>query len=401
MRAEIVTQADECAGAASELLAGPAVGHFYANQIVEYAQQLRSWAARLPVELPSVRNEIHDFEFSRKSGPRLTDDVSETLRAARDAASARWSAIKKTLFGERLKNRFALFSLEEWTAGLKKTAPYLRTLAELLAEFQAAHTVRKRRMNVLDFSDLERMAHELLTDRDDPTQSSATARAVRRQFAHVLVDEFQDINPIQQAIIERVSRCADDSEAGNLFTVGDVKQSIYRFRLAEPRLFTDRLKRCLEKAIFLQSNFRSRKEILDGVNLVFRHLMRADTGDVLFDSAAELTAARTFERELRHEPVEVHLLERAAGETENDDGTEADETSRNDPALWTPIEREACFIGSKIREWAGTERFQSLGRPLRYKDIVVLLRATRVNAEQVSTRLTAKGNPAFAEAGGS
>ena len=476
LRTELERQAEHCAQLVESLQAGDPTGYFYADRIREYEDAVRGWAAMLasgqgrdaaeslrasnkmwhsgpPLCAPAgggwtthtflleplrqfddVRQRIAEFEFSKVRGPALKNPDPAT-KAARDAASNLYSKqVKERLFKKRLKSRFALFTVEEWIAGLRQTAPYVAALVDVVAAFQEAYARRKRRLNVLDFADLERFAFDLLRVRpetpspspllqrgrgviggtlrpadDSPTPSDA-ARALHQRFAHVLVDEFQDINPIQQAILRFVSRETDPTRPGNLFVVGDVKQSIYRFRLAEPALFTERLRRFSAgddgKAIYLQSNFRSRSEILDAVNGVFRQLMREGLGDLVYDKAAELHAGRVVAPALPRQPVELHVLEQlwrpASDDEENgEEPSEAGIADASDPARWTSIEREAFLIGSHIRRWTESGEPPTEGRPLRYRDIAVLLRATKINAERMAAMLTAMRIPAYAEVGGS
>ncbi|MGB2987222.1 MAG: UvrD-helicase domain-containing protein, partial [Phycisphaerae bacterium] len=414
LKTELRFQAEHCDQTAAELEAGDPVGHFYASQIRAYANQLRAFSAMLEqsdrealAPFETVRRQIAEFEFGKARGPGLSQDVDPVVRAARDAASAQLTDVKKRLFDERLKKRFALFSSEELVAGLKQIAPYVATIANLVLAFRDAYARKKRDLNVLDFADLERFAYDLLRSDDDPNRPSDVARTLHRRFAHVLVDEFQDINPIQQAILRLVSREGDPDRANNLFVVGDVKQSIYRFRLAEPSVFAERVRRCRDDtvddvAISLQSNFRSRREILDAVNEVFRRLMREGCSSIVYDSEAELRPGREVDPSKPHEPVELHLLERSwKNGLQDDDAVERGVADLSDPARWTPIEREAYLIGSRIRAWKDSGNLTPDSGSLRYRNIVVLLRAARINAERVAAMLSSMGIPAYADVGGS
>ena len=435
LKTELDRQLEHCEQTASAVEAGHPGGHFYASQIRNYSEQLRTWAgtlggncsgarttdsgAKVGMETPpeirealarfeNVRRQIADFTFSKARGPRLPKDAEPASRAARDAASAQLSeVIKKRLFGERLKRRFGLFSIEESVECLKRTAPYVAAVAGLTLAFRSAYQQKKRGLGILDFADLERLAFELLHGEDGPQRPSDVVRVLHRRFAHVLVDEFQDINPIQQAIIELVSRESDPDRPDNLFVVGDVKQSIYRFRLAEPSIFTERLTRFREKtcngvAVSLQSNFRSRSEILQAVNAVFRQLMREGCSDIVYDAEAELRPGRDLARGSPHHPVELHLLERSWRQDVGDDQEpERGVVDFTDPARWTPIEREAFLIGSRIRAFMESGGLRLDGEPLRYRDIAVLLRATKINAEHMAAMLSSMGIPAYAEVGGS
>jgi ATP-dependent helicase/nuclease subunit A len=418
LETELWRQFEHCEQTAAMLGAAHPIGHFYAGQIRRYAGQLRQLheilvgADGLPTSdaleaFETVRRRIAEFEFDKTRAPNLPKECDPAIREARDAASKQLSHVKEALFRDRLKKRFGLFSVDEWIAGVKKTAPYVAAMVSLIPAFREAYARRKRELNVLDFADLERLAFDLLRERGEPSGPSEVALTLQRRFAYVLVDEFQDINPLQQAILELVSRESDPQRVNNLFVVGDVKQSIYRFRLAEPSLFTARLNRFRGgadggAALALQSNFRSRPEILEAVNLVFRQLAREGCGGMVYDSEAELRLGRQIDPTHPPQPVEVHLLERRwTDENQENDAPEASPSKLPDPAQWEAIEREAYLIGSCIRNWRESGRIIAPGKPLCYRDVVVLLRAARFNAERVAVILAAMGIPAYADVGGS
>ncbi len=431
LRTELDRQVEHCGQTTARLEASDPVGHFYASQIHAYAEQLRGWAALLDepsddsqhegshqsgdpdmepalARFDAVRQQIAEFEFDKARSPRLPKEADSRLKAQRDTARGELKAVKERLFAKRLRSRFGLFSVEELIAGLKRVAPYMATIVDLVSAFREAYARRKRELGVLDFADLERFAFDLLSSDDGLGNPSDVARTLHRRFAHVLVDEFQDINPIQQAIIELASRESAPDQPGNLFVVGDVKQSIYRFRLAEPAIFTDRLGRFRRSshdgvAISLQSNFRSRPEILEAVNMIFGQLMREGCGDIVYDAEAELHAGRDVDPHAAHQPVELHLLERSWKDDGRDDETEVERgvVDLSDPTHWAPIEREAFWIGSQILEWMKSGCETTDGQALRHRDIAILLRAARINAERMAAMLTSMGIPTYADVGGS
>jgi len=372
-----------------------------------------------------VRELIEAYELKRPYGARRSKNDDEPTQAALDWAIRVFDEIKKSLFEKRLLRRFALFTSAEWLEGLERTAPYVATIVDLVQAYRSDYAARKRELDVLDFADLERFAYDLLSGgvggavwRSPPAgdgRCSAVARAMQKRFAHVLVDEFQDINPLQAEIIRLVSRESDPKQPGNLFVVGDVKQSIYRFRLAEPDVFVDRWRRLRDDAeaggaIPLQKNFRSRPEVLDAVNLVFSQLMRPGIGPVVYDEHAFLHPGREVHNDAERCPVEFHLLERnldAPDERGDRDPSQAqtlDDEPRPfdpaDPARWNSIQREAYLIGTRIRALTADGAAGRGAAPLNYGDMAVLLRSTKVNASQVASTLNAMGIPAHADAGG-
>lgn len=424
LQRELGLQAEHGDAAVALIECGDPIGHAYGVPVRAYVERLRQWSNGLPADLLAVRvggidkvlaqfevirQQIRDYAFEKASGPRLGKGTDARTLTARDAARDIHNDVKKRLFSERLVKRYAHFSVAEMIDARGRTAPYVTTLVELENEFRSAYVERKRQLDVLDFNDLERYAFDLLRT-PDTGEPSLLARTMHRRFAHVLVDEFQDINPLQQAIIRLVSRESDIALRDNLFVVGDVKQSIYRFRLAEPALFLHRLHSSREtgdagEAVALQQNFRSRPEIIDFTNVIFRQLMPEGAGDIVYDAESELRAGRRIEKDTPAETVEVHLLERqwpgASHDDTDADTTEHGTTAGTDPSRWTPIEREAYVIGSRIRELISPHSSDhGVDRPT-YRDIAVLLRASKINAERMAGILAAMGIPAYADVGGS
>ena len=452
---ELVWQQEFCAQRADELAAGDPAGHAHAEGIREYAEKLNQWQQQLPpgntdpsAALPQYQkllDELAAYKLKSLRAPKLTDDAPAAAHAARDHAKRIWDQVRK-LWSERLAKPFGAGSTEAWLAGLATVAPYTDTIAKLVTAFSDAYREAKRRQDVMDFADQERLAYELLTVDGDPQRPSELARQLQKRFAHVLVDEFQDISPIQEAIIRLASREADPKRPNNLFVVGDVKQSIYRFRLAEPSIFLERLARfrvaggakseaggasaacstrtsarvetrgsgradsgqansgqvdSFGRAIPLQQNFRSRPEILDAVNYLFERLMRPELGAITYDVDARLKHPDPENPPKGHYPVELHVLPRQVqtGTGEDEPEGETPSSPQDDPALWETIDREAYLIAQRIHTLRAEVEQQ--GTELDYRDVVVLLRAASFNAERVVAGLTAQGIPAYTQTGGS
>lgn len=313
-------------------------------------------------------------------------------------------------FKKRVQEGVALFTTEELLDGLKRTTPYAKTLLALVESFRNGYAERKRVENVLDFADLERLALRVLVGDGNEGRSGGAeteaAREARRRFRHVLVDEFQDINPVQAAIIAAASR--EDRASGNLFVVGDVKQSIYRFRLAEPAIFLERAKAlgalgdggCV---VPLQHNFRSSSKVIEFVNLVFEVLWRPGGGLIDYDEAACLRHAREERPEWSAPAVEVHLIPRQPvdeGAFEDEPPESPEAGGREDPSQWSAIEREANLIAARILRLTAGGAVRRDGAPLGFADFAVLVRAARVNARLIERMLTRRGIPAYADAGG-
>lgn len=330
---------------------------------------------------------------------------------------------KKSLI--RLKEELFLRPLGEQLEELKLLSPSMHILVELVREFAGRYSSVKREKGLADFSDLEHYALEILKNPGSSPESLLPSEAsldCRRRYAEVLVDEYQDINQVQEIILKLVSRPAPE---GNLFMVGDVKQSIYRFRLAEPELFQEKRReyttiagesRCIE----LSHNFRSRREILAGVNFLFGQLMDEEVGEVNYDEKTRLVAGAFYPP--GEVPVELIVIHRPATEeaaaegavgkdlppsiSALDEGEKEGETPEDDLEELDKASLEGRFIARKIKEITGEGSKSSLKvfdaekgetRPLSYRDIVILLRSAKNWAPAILEELRSQGIPAYVE----
>ena len=177
---------------------------------------------------------------------------------------------------------------------MNQTYPHGRMLLCVLRRFKDIYGSHKAEKNVLDFNDIEHHAIEILKNKE-------VAKEVREKYRYIFIDEYQDSNYLQEAIISRIKG------ENNLFMVGDIKQSIYRFRLAEPAIFRDTYRQYskeqeLSRKIDLNENFRSKAGIIDGINGIFRHVMED------YDDEAALYEGNPQERDI-HYPVELHIVD--------------------------------------------------------------------------------------------
>jgi ATP-dependent helicase/nuclease subunit A len=260
----------------------------------------------------------------------------------------------------------------------------MRCLLDLTQQFQTEYSRAKTEMGAVDYNDLEQLSLRLLWNGNNPTN---VAREWREKFRLVFVDEFQDINSAQEAIIYALSN-------DNRFLVGDIKQSIYRFRLADPRIFLkyheDWRKQSDGKVIPLSDNFRSHEAILNFVNALFGVIMKKELGDVSYDAEACLQFGAREERpHLAANPEEqppVELLLRRNG---GNDDTEETEPSNE---TFSEAEREAQLIAARLKE------LQAQGNP--WSDMVVLMRSPRPKVETYVKEFTRMGVPLVATRGG-
>jgi len=372
------------------------------------------------------REAVETVAFGRLKpcrGDQYDPGLQEQVKALRDAA-------KKTV--GKLSGDWLARSPERCAEEMRRLAPDMEAIAELVIEFDALYERAKREKGLLDFGDLEHYALRILRDPSSAPgreMPSAAALAYRNRFEEIYLDEYQDTNEVQEAIVSLIAR----SDPGNVFMVGDVKQSIYRFRLAEPGLFMGKYKSyalwepdapepALHAAglrIDLSRNFRSRGEILEAVNHVFRLIMREPVGEMDYDRRAELVYGGGYPDESRKDgaqsPWEVELTvidaaQPAAGEaaeTPEDDGGE-EENAADEAEELEAAQAEARWIAAEIRRLMGAgdaggasfavwDGQSKIYRPPQYRDMVILLRATSAQAAVYLEELKAAGIPAYAD----
>ena len=273
---------------------------------------------------------------------------------------------------------------EKLLGDMRTTAPAMRALIELTLRFDRAYAAEKRRRAEVDFADLEHLTAQLLTNEDgSPTE---LARETSQRFCEIMVDEYQDVNRVQDDIFRALSKNGE-----NLFMVGDVKQSIYRFRLADPLIFTEKYEKYafLSDAaenepvkIMLQENFRSRREVIDGINGVFTACMSKKLGDIDYDENALLRCGGVYD-DAGLSP-ELILIDVKGDEDDLRDKTE----------------KEAAVVAEKIRELMAAGITVS-GRGLGYGDIALLMRSANSVGETYRRELILRGIPVAAGQGGS
>lgn len=376
--------------------------------------QLRTeWIERLR----SVRGETAALDLSFKALQTLPDeaDHASATTAVNAIVSAdipeNWPRGSKGKFRDPLKGFFdeAAFLGALLPAGdtdpLAQDWNWARgsmlALLTLVREFAAEFAARKREFGGVDFTDLEQCALRLLRD-------PAIAAEWQSRLAHVFVDEYQDINAAQDAILTALSRPGND---GNRFLVGDVKQSIYRFRLANPHIFqsyesswraNDEVKGVSTQpgqALSLTENFRSREAILDFVNPLFATLMRADIGGVQYEPLEfgipqhRSSLANTAPR------VEFHLIARPASDPVDEDAEDdATEAGKSAPPDLLSVEREARLIARRFLEYHRTgqqvwDKDENCFRAVKWSDMAVLLRSPSGRAEAFAKEFSRAGIP--------
>lgn len=262
-----------------------------------------------------------------------------------------------------VKNEYFMRSTEDLKQDMRKLVPRVQYLIRVVKDIIETFGQKKRNRNVLDFSDYEQFALQILTD--EQGNPSSIAKDYRRQFEEILIDEYQDTNQVQEAIISKIKR--GDESNGNLFMVGDVKQSIYKFRQADPTLFMGKYNR-FEKdndgtglRIDLSKNFRSRQEVLYTTNYLFNHMMDKEVGEIDYDADARLYYGATKYSQKRM-PLELHALMKSEYASLDKDKKE----------------QEAYYIVEQVKHILEEQEVYDMktGRHRKpsYKDIVILSR---------------------------
>ena len=281
-------------------------------------------------------------------------------------------------------------SLEEILLSLQNQKPYVETLVLLAKDYLDKRQTRLEKINAWNFSDIEHFALEILKDK---TTKEATSVAIelRDFFAEIMVDEYQDSNYLQEEILRTITK--EEGGRHNYFMVGDVKQSIYRFRQARPEIFSEKyeaftLEDSLQQKIELDNNFRSRKQVLDTTNEIFLELMTPEIGNVAYDHRVSLKNGATYPNPDGKEFTTELLI-----------GTK-DKELLQESEIEDKSELEAVMIANRISElmkdFMVYDRNLDAQRKINYSDIVILLRAS-TNASTFVDVLSARGIPTYAE----
>lgn len=327
--------------------------------------------------------------LSRKKDEEVSDEKREQVKLLRDQIKKGIASLQEQYFYQSPQEM-----LEELKAG-KVSAQMLLMLA---SEFGLRFTEKKRERNLLDFSDLEHLALQILVKKENGNVvPGEAALAFSKQFEEIMIDEYQDSNMVQELILTSISRCSMGQN--NLFMVGDVKQSIYRFRLACPELFMEKYDTYTtedseNQKIELHKNFRSRKEVLFDVNFIFRKIMHRNLGNVEYDDNAALYAGIEFPKLVTN--VETDDLTAAKSPLSGSEILLFDADSVTET---NAREAEARMIGGQIKAIVGRELVYDKEsrhyRKAEYRDIVILLRSLSGWSEEFLAVLSDMGIPAY------
>lgn len=387
----------------------------------------------------TISKALEQFTFSRLAAIRGKN--GEVDPEKKTIVSDCRSRVKKAV--EKLKGEYLFASPEQMLADLEAGKDRILELLELAQEFGRRFRAKKKEKNVVDFHDLEHFALEILMEPEaESSEAEETSDAeetgqmqgknawtvrvpgtvadeLAAQYDEILVDEYQDSNLVQETLIQCIS--GERFGRPNVFMVGDVKQSIYKFRLARPELFLEKYstytsEESTHQKIELHQNFRSRDHVLESINAIFYRIMTEKLGNISYTEEAALHPGAVFEErdgldELETELLLVDLSAQPQKEPEHPaDGNKAEGSKVESPELddeaadYTARELEARMIAGKIREMTDKERGitiwdKELGayRRAQYGDIVILLRSVSGWAEEFIEVLATQGIPAVAE----
>lgn len=291
---------------------------------------------------------------------------------------------------------------EETLKDMKVCRPAMGVLSELVLQFAKQYEEQKRACNMIDFSDMEQYALKILAEkRDGQFIATDVAREYQKKYSEIMIDEYQDSNLIQEAILTSVSTVSEGRN--NIFMVGDVKQSIYRFRLSRPELFMEKFhsystRESDRQRIDLHKNFRSRREVLDSVNYIFGQIMAPTLGGIRYDDEAALYPGADFDScgEEGQNRTEVLLVEADVSSYEDADAIKKTEKA----TIPTDRELEAKAIAGRIRALLDSHvvKDKKTGeyRRTKYSDIVILTRSVRGFSDIFSAVLNQEGIPTYA-----
>ena len=358
---------------------------------------LRDWdkSAKLMTELKNL---------TWKSDSKITNDLIDEAKNLRDEI--------KDDFKSNTKPLMTCLS-EEAIDDISYMYQILTKLKNLIIEFSEKFYQKKREKNIMDFSDMEHLALKILIKKDENGKIIKTeiAKKYEEKFEEIAIDEYQDSNLVQEYILNSVSK------GNNIFMVGDVKQSIYKFRQARPQLFSEKYEKYelepepgQDRKIQLFKNFRSRKNILDFTNLIFENIMSKDLGEINYNKEEYLNLGATYQEiENQNLNTEIEIIDL---KEENDIWKNDEEPKEEEPQEQVEdLVLEARFVATKIKQLIdskyqvtckkvenGEQKLAT--RDVQYKDIAILLRSVKGIANIYEKEISELGIPVYTESSG-
>jgi ATP-dependent helicase/nuclease subunit A len=347
---------------------------------------------------------LANFTFARLSSKKeegVSEEKKNQVKLLRDE-------IKKAI--NDLKKNYFFQSLEEMVEDIHAMQGPMETLINLTMDFSNAYAKKKSDKNIVDFNDLEHFALNILVQKaGDDVKPTHAADELSEHYYEILIDEYQDSNLVQETILNSIS--GERNGRPNLFMVGDVKQSIYRFRLARPEIFMGKydtydLADSLYQRIDLHKNFRSRAVVLNSINYIFEQIMTKKLGNILYDHQVALYPGADYDEELADvsKDTEILLVDVEPNQSEDTFSDSPHEEMSPEDEEYTTQEIEAKAIAKRIKELTDettgimvfNKKKQSYQRAVS-GDIVILLRTMSNWAETFSDTLAAEGILAHTE----
>lgn len=323
---------------------------------------------------------LSDIKYDRLASSRGFEGDPDKLELVKSLREQAKDVVKK------LCKQYFFCSPEMMIEQLERTEPMLEEVVRLTKQFADEFAAAKRRKNLVDFHDVEHFALQILVD-EETEKAKKTAEEFRDTFEEIMIDEYQDSNEVQETLLRSISR--EERGENNIFMVGDVKQSIYRFRLARPELFMKKydsysLEESTTQRIDLHKNFRSREEVLTCTNDIFYKIMVRSLGNVEYDAEAALYPGASY-------PVSADFTPEILLAGSNDELLE--DTDFSDKKTL-----EAKIVAEEIRHLMKTQPVTDKAtgelRAARYSDIVILLRSLSGWADSLVEVLNGNGIPA-------
>lgn len=323
---------------------------------------------------------LSDIKYDRLASSRGFEGDPDKLELVKSLREQAKDVVKK------LCKQYFFCSPEMMIEQLERTEPMLEEVVRLTKQFADEFAAAKRRKNLVDFHDVEHFALQILVD-EETEKAKKTAEEFRDTFEEIMIDEYQDSNEVQETLLRSISR--EERGENNIFMVGDVKQSIYRFRLARPELFMKKydsysLEESTTQRIDLHKNFRSREEVLTCTNDIFYKIMARSLGNVEYDAEAALYPGASY-------PVSADFIPEILLADSNDELLEDTELSDKKTL-------EAKIVAEEIRHLMKTQPVTDKAtgelRAARYSDIVILLRSLSGWADSLVEVLNGNGIPA-------
>lgn len=340
-------------------------------------------------KLQGIKNNLDNWDkayeinqlFKFETWPRQASH----LPLKEEAKNIRDEVKKKT---KKVLDKILICNSKQANEDIYDMYPTLVKLKNLILEFEKEFSKRKRDKNIVDFNDVEHFALKiLLEEKDGKIEPTDIAKKYKEKFSEIAIDEYQDSNLVQEYILNSVSN------GNNVFMVGDVKQSIYKFRQAMPELFIEKYntykikeeKKDEDLKIQLFKNFRSRENILKFTNLIFQNIMSETLGDIDYNISEYLNLGADYDNSIKQNlNAEIHIIDTAQNEEktiEFQENEENDESIDDNDERIEDSELEAKFVANKIKELIENkfqvwDRKQEKYRDIKYKDIVILLRST-------------------------